>query len=810
MADKAKNGNPVGKLGMDVLDRRIDPRLLKFKTTDDLETLEGVIEQERALEAIETGLRIRKRNFNVYISGASGTGKSSILKGIIRRIAEKDPVPPDWCMVENFKRPDQPTVFSLPAGQGNKLKKAVEEMIADLRTEMPKSFHGKNHQERIQRILNEGIEAENKGFLDLSRQALEIGFVVKSTKDGLITIPLVNGKPVGTKEYPDLTDDQRTEVEANRQKLEPVISQFLESTRGVEINVHKKIQDAQRGLGKEAIDRAVKPVRKAFKESDEVKGYLEALQAHVLDNLARFLPDESDPKKAERTLRRPMNEYSVNVLVDNSETKGAPVLFENTPTYHNLIGKIEKRVENGIYSTDFTLVKAGALLRANGGFLVLHIRDVLNYPFAWDALKNVLRHRRLQIEEMGEAFQFLPTSGLRPAPIPVHCKVILIGSNWMYHLLVHHDEDFSKTFQIKAEFDSQVKRTPSTVMEYARFVATTCKRDGLLPVDQSGVGAIVEFGMREAGSADRMSLRFNEICNVLIEADAIARAEDAKVLSRKHILAARKRRFKRVSLVVEKSIEEVTDGTLHIDVEGSEVGVVNGLAVLTVADLEFGRPLRISARTYQGKAGIVNVERESKLSGSIHNKGVLILNGFLGDRFAQERALALTVSLTVEQSYGMIDGDSATCAEVCAILSALSEYPIRQELAITGSMSQRGEVQAIGGVNEKIEGFFAVCKAVGLTGNQGCVIPHTNVRHLILDPEVLAAVRAGRFHIWSVRTIEEAVELLTGQPAGVRGPDGKYPPDSVFGRAAARLARFADKGDKGERENGKEPGKDNA
>ena len=474
MASATKAGTGPGALTLKELNHRVDLKLLKFKTTEDLDPLDGVIEQERALEALNTGLRIRRRNFNLFIAGSSGTGKSSILKGMIRRIAANEPPPPDWCLVFNFKHPDNPVVFSLKAGRAVELRGMMAQLIADLRTDLPKSFHGKAHQERIQRILNEGLEGENKGFMDLARQAQEIGFLVKSTKDGLVTIPLVAGKPVGTKDYGDLSEAQRNEVEGNRQRLEPVVSAFLEATREVELTVHKKIQEAQRVLGLEVLVRGFKAIREAFAATPAVQEYLDAVEAHILDNLSKFLPDESDPQKAERALRRQLTEYQVNVLVDNSEAKGAPVLFENTPTYHNLVGKIEKRVENGIYSTDFTMVKAGALLRANGGYLVLHAREVLSYPFAWEALKSVLRYQKLQIEEMGEAYQFLPTSGIRPDEIPVQCKVILIGSNWLYHLLTAHDEDFNKIFQIKAEFDSQVRRNANTMMEYARFVATTC------------------------------------------------------------------------------------------------------------------------------------------------------------------------------------------------------------------------------------------------------------------------------------------------------------------------------------------------
>lgn len=780
------------RLTIEKLNHRVDPRLLPFETTNDLEVLGGVIEQERALEALETGLKIRKRNFNIYISGASGTGKSSILKGLIEREAAKLPPPPDWCLVFNFKRPENPLVLSLPAGKGTKLRTMMDQFVHELRTELPKAFHSQHHQERIQRILNEGIEKENKGFATLSSQAEKNGFQVKHTKDGLVTIPVIDEKPVSTKEYHELSAEQRAKVDSNRQHLEPVISRFLEDTRNVEISVHKKIQQLQKQLGKTMIDRALRPVKTAFRQHGEVKSYLAAVQTHILDNLPRFLPDESDRSKADRELLEPLLEYQVNLLVDNSEAKGGPIVIENTPTYHNLVGKIEKRVENGIYSTNFTMVKPGALLKANGGFLVLHIREVLTYPFAWEALKGVLRYQKLMIEEMGEHFQFLPTTGLRPDPIPVSCKVILIGTNWLYHLLCARDEEFSKAFQVKAEFDSSVRVNPETLMEYARFVATTSRRDNLLPVDRDGVAAIIEFGMRKAGSADQMTLRFNEITNLLIEADMLAREDGRTTVQRNDILRARTQRDRRNSLIADKSLEDVLDGTLRIDTEGNKVGIINGLAVYSYADMTFGRPLRLTAKAFRGKAGVINVERESRLSGNTFNKGVMIISGFLGARFAQKRPISLSVSLTVEQSYGMIDGDSASCAELAAILSALADVPIRQDLAITGSVSQEGEIQAIGGVNEKIEGFFRLCKARGLTGTQGVIIPKSNVRHLILDPEVLEAASEGKFHIHAVESVESAIEILTGIPAGTPDSKGEYDVNSVFGKAAKRLAQFDD------------------
>jgi lon-related putative ATP-dependent protease len=776
------------------LTRRINLGKLKFRTTEDLETLGGVIEQERAMEAIELGLRIKKRNFNIYVAGASGTGKSSIVKDVLTRVAKQEEVPPDWCMVHNFKYPDRPVVFSLKPSEARKLKEQMDALVEDLKVEVQKAFHGKVHQERIQRILNDGLEMENRAFMELTQQAQDVGFLIKSTKDGLVTIPLLEGKPVGPKEYQEITNHERQEIETRRQRLEPLVSSFLERTREIELQVHKRIQEAQKNLGMSVVQKRLATVRKLFADCPAVQSYLDSVEAHMVENIVRFLPEENGGKRKGKG--DDMTEYKVNVLIDNSDLCGAPVVIEQVPTYYNLIGKFERKVEHGVYYTDFTMVKAGALLRANGGYLVLHARDVLTYPFAWDALKQVLRNQKLVIEEMGEPFQFLPTSALRPDPIPVTCKVVLIGSNYLYHVLCSLDEDFKKTFQVKAEFDSSVPITLETTTEYARFIATTCKKDNLLPVDRKGVETAIAYGARLAGSKKKMTLRFNEILNLLIEADALARMEGASCISKRHIEEAQERRYRRISLLADLTIEDIVDKTINVEVTGKEVGVVNGIAVHQFADLVFGRPLRISARTFQGKAGIVNVEREARLSGSVFNKAVLIIQGFLGERFAQKNPLSLTANLVVEQSYGTIEGDSASCAEVCAIISSLSGVPFRQDIAVTGSINQLGEVQAVGAINEKIEGFFRVCQKKGLTGTQGVVIPEACAKDLMLARDVVNAVRAKRFHIYSAKRIEEVIALLSGMEVGGMSEDGFYPEGTVFGLCLQKVKRFAEAAEK--------------
>jgi len=760
--------------------RHIDPSMFRFKTTCEVEKLNGVVEQARALEALELGLAIQKKNFNIYISGASGTGKSSLLKRLVQKTAADMTTPPDWCMVNNFKHPETPTVFSLDAGMGLKFRSAMDDFINTLKKGLPKAFHSQKHQETLQEILNEGLALENAAFEELEKFAETNSFHVKQTKEGLVTIPVVDGETINNKEYAALSDEQRKHIDDNRRALEPAIASFFEKNKDAEQIVHGKVQEANNSLCAEFMSLSLKPLMDTYQDWPAVISYLDTVRQSIMENLPRFLADEAEDAAVREMLEMSLVEYKVNLLVDNSETVGAPIVFENTPTYHNLVGRIEKRVENGIYSTDFTLIKAGSLLRANGGFLILHTRELVQYPFAWEALKAVLRQRTLEIAEMGEAYQFLPTTNIRPDPIPMSCKVILIGSNYLYHLIYEADEEFGKAFQIKAEFDSEVAVTDDSIQEYAKFIATTSERDGLLPVDRRGVADLIEYSMRVAEASDKLTLQFNQILNLLIEADHLAHGEDQKVITARHIISARESRKRRVSLSWDKGLEMIQNNTVIIDSEGAQTGVVNGLAVYQMADQSFGMPIKITARAFRGSAGIINVEREARLSGNTFNKAVMIISGLMGELFAKKRTPGMTISLTVEQSYGHIDGDSASCAEFCAALSALSGIPLRQDIAVTGSLNQMGDVQAVGGVNEKIEGFFRVCRERGLTGKQGVIMPAANKRNLVLEPEVEKAVRDRKFNVWAVDRIEQTIEILTGKPAGTLKEDGQFESRSVF------------------------------
>ena len=740
---------------------------LDFETTSDLELLTGVIEQDRAVRALDLGLSINKRNYNVFVAGESGTGKSTMVRTLLKKIAPRRKTPGDWICVHNFKDPTCPRSIAMPSGSAAAFKVALAEVIVELREEVPKVFHSKEHQEKVQSILNKSLDYENQGFVELSKEAEKVGFTIKSTKTGIVTIPMIDEKIISNKDYAHLTDDERRHIEESRKKLDPHISQFLQRTRDIELKTHKRIQKLQRKLGERVGGRNFRRLRSSYKKTEEVVAFLNQVFEDFLENMAKFLPEDADPAETRAALRQPLKEYEVNVLVDNSETEGAPVIFENRPSWSNMFGKIERRMENGVYSTDFTLIRAGSLLRASGGYLIVNVLDLFGQPGVWEHLKSCLRSREVAIEDPGMLSPFLPTTGLKPDAIPVSPKIIFLGSHWAYYLMHQADEDFRKIFQVFADFDDEIGETRRTIREYAQFIATTCKNDGLLPVDRDGVAAIVEHGMRVAGQQRRLTLKFNDIANLVIEGDYHARRQrKTKLISRSHIAKALSERVHRCSLAADKMHREYVEGRQLLEVTGAVVGQINGLSVYSLGDAVFGRPTRITTNTFVGKGGVINIEREAKLSGSSHDKGVYIIAGYLGQAYAQDGPLALSVTICFEQSYGGVDGDSASSTELYSILSSLSGLPINQGIAVTGSVNQKGEIQPIGGVNEKIEGFFKACATRGLTGDQGVIIPHTNVANLMLAKDVRDAVEAGLFHVWPAKTITDGIELLMGVAAG--------------------------------------------
>ncbi len=768
----------------------LDLSKLPFESTADLEPLASVIEQERAMRSMDLGLSVTRPNYHVYVAGPSGTGKRSLLRTMLDKLAPSRKTPTDWVYLHNFADDDAPRAISLKPGEGRELKKAFDKLLDALKKDMPSAFHSPEHQLRLQHTVSQSQMAQTDAFVALSRKAEQVGFVVRASKDGeLETLPLANGKPLKDKEVLALPEEERKAIDKRREQLEPLFTEFVQSNREIEQTTQGRIEELQRDMAGEVARAAFAPMRERFKSGGKkLSAYFDDLQADVLENIARFLPDgEEGQADKDREEKDPFVAFRVNLFVDNHATKGAPVVFESHPTYYRLFGRLERRVEQGIYFTDHTMIRNGSLAQANGGFLVCHAVDLVQSPGVWENLKVTLRNGELSVEDLGENAGLLPTSGLKPEPIPLNVKIVLIGSNSLYHMLYRGDDDFRKIFRVKADFDHEIRRTPEAVEKYVRFIATAVKNNECRAVERDGVLAILEHCARLVDSQRKLTLRFNRISMLLIEADWFAAKSRSKVINRKHVDKAIQQRSHSSALIADKMHEDLLDDQWLMEASGSEIGVINGLAVLSVGEPQFGRPFRITARCFAGAAGIVNIEREVAMSGEIHDKGVQILSGFLGDRFARRHPLYLTATVAFEQSYGEVDGDSASSTWLYVILSAIAGVPIDQGIGVTGSVNQLGQIQPIGGVNEKIEGFYRFCKAKGITGAQGVMIPWQNVQHLVLDKEVRDAIAKGKFHVWPVRTVEEGLAILTGVEAGTVLADGTYPAGTLMRRVADRL-----------------------
>lgn len=765
-----------------------------------------IISQPRAVRAINLGLGIQRPGYNIYVAGIQGTGKNSVIRSFLKKTALGRPSPGDWVYVYNFKNPESPHAMELARGKAKKFKKDMDELIDQLTVELVDAFQSEEYETNVNAAVNLNNEKKSKLFNELEKHAKAKNFGVKSTRMGIVTVPIVDGKPLSEKDYSELTDEQKEKIESDRNQLEPEVLDFARKVRTIENDTKNKLENSQNKLGDYVLTQALNPMIKEYEQQKNVIEYLKEVKNHILENLSGFLPDDDDGdgegddapavsmhfKKGD-----PYLPYRVNVFVDNTEVKGAPIIIESNPTFYNLFGKIEKNIEYGVYTTDFKMIKAGSLARANGGYLVLNTLDVLRTPHVWETLKRVIKNQKLYIEDLGEQYSILATSGLRPEPIPLNVKIILIGSDWFYRMLYQHDEDFHKIFKIKADFDAQMNRNKATIDDYTEFVTTRSKVENLLPFDAHGMAAIVEFGSRVVDDQDKLTTRFGLIKDVTIEADFMARERKGRHITRDDVEKAIHERYLRSSAVEDHLIEMIERKEIMISTGTRRVGEINGLAVYSLGDIAFGVPSRITCRTYYGKPGIVNIERESSLSGKLHNKGVSILTSWLNATFAKKSPAYISASICFEQNYNGVDGDSATMAELCLITATVAGIPIDQSIAVTGSVNQFGEVQPIGGVNEKIEGFFKACRLTGLTGRQGCIIPMQNARHLMLSKEVREAIEKNKFHVWAVSKVEEALELLTGFKAGVWDEKKeKFTPRSIFALVDAELRKREKKDDK--------------
>lgn len=779
------------KLRGEEVRRNCTPEMCPWESTLEVPPLEGVIGQERAMRALDFGLGMDRPGYNIFVSGVPGTGRMTTVVQALEKIARDRPVPDDWCYVYNFESPDCPRALRFPAGTGRRFQKDISRLVEVLRVEVPRVFESKEYEDQRASLGKELQEKKQSLLAELERKAENEGFQLKQTSSGLVIMPLHDGKPLSEAEFDKLGESEKGFYREKQQHLQKEISEIMRRVRRQEQRTRERVRELDRETGVFAVSHHFEELAERYREFPEALGHLKRMKEEMVNNIHDFLSRDEQPEILPG-VRMPSQKpdflsYQVNLLVDNSELKGAPVVRETNPTYLNLIGRQEHRPQFGSFLTDFTMIKDGALHRANGGYLVLYARDLFSKYFSWQALKRCLETGSIRVEDLTEEFHLISTVSHRPEPIPLTAKVLIVGDEFVYQLLYAWDENFAKWFQVKADFDTRLECSREAVARYASFIGRHCREKKLLPFDRSGISAVVEHGSRLAGDREKLTSRFQQIVSIIEEADFWARRAGREMVGGKEVRQAEREKSRRSNRIEERIREMIVAGQILIDDRGEVTGQVNGLSVLMLGDHAFGRPSRITVRTFAGREGIVDVERETKLGGPIHTKGVLILNGFLGERFASERPLTLSATICFEQSYDGIEGDSASSAELYALLSSLSGLPLRQDIAVTGSVNQRGQVQPIGGVNEKVEGFFDVCRTLGLTGTQGVIIPRSNMRNLMLRADAARAVEEGSFHVWAVESIEEGIEILTGVPAGRPGRAGRYPAASVYGRVAARL-----------------------
>lgn len=768
------------------------------QSTKDIAPLQEIIGQERAVRALKFGLGINEKGFNIYVAGYPGTGRTTAVRNFLEDIAKNQPVPSDWCYVNNFNDEYTPKAVRLPPGKGKVFQKDMKTFVEDTKRALHKAFESEDYANRREDTTKH-VEAQRKALIEqLNTEAQKEGFIIQSSPLGLLIIPVIKGKPVTEEELLTMPSKVRSEIQDKRAKLESELRNAMRQFMDLDRKAREEINKLNKDIALYAIDNIVSELSEQYKGFLDVAAYLKDAQEDILNNLAQFI---KSPEETQQQTPFPMpwmhepsfKKYEVTVAVDNSEVKGAPVIMATNPTYPNLFGRIEKEAQFGALITDFTMIRGGFLHKANGGYLIIPVEELLINPFSYEGLKRALKSEHINIEGLEERYGFLGTKSLKPEPTPLNVKVILIGDPNLYQQLYMLDKEFNELFKVKADFDTSMNRTDQCLEKYAAFVCALCEKEKLKHLDGSGIAKLIEHSSRLSGDQMKLSTRFAEVADIAREANFYAQQENAEFVTGEHVKKAVEEKIYRSKMIQEKIQEMIQRDFFLIDTETEKVGQINGLSVASLGDFAFGVPSRVTVSIGLGREGIIDIEREAKMGGPIHTKGVLILSGYLNEKYAKDKPLSLTARLVFEQNYEGVEGDSASSTELYSILSNLSGLPIKQCIAVTGSVNQKGEVQAIGGVNEKIEGFFEVSKAKGLSGKQGVMIPASNVQNLMLKEEVVEAVKKGMFHIYSVKTIDEGIEALTGVKAGMKGKDGNFEEGSVNALVDKRFKEMADK-----------------
>jgi lon-related putative ATP-dependent protease len=803
----------IDPLPIDALRRRCDPTHFDFETTDDLPAETQIVGQDRAIEALEFGIRMQSDGYNVFALGPSGTGRRDLVKHRLEEAAAKEDTPPDWCYVNDFDDPREPNALKLPAGRGCAFKEDMDQLVEDLKTAVPAVFESEEYQTRRQIVSEEVREEQERAFEDLQERARSEDIALIRTPQGFAFAPIRDGEVIAPEEIESMPEEERETVQAKIEAFQDELQQILRKMPERQREARNRLEELNREMVSYAIEDPIDTVRNKYEDLDAVVDFLDSVEADIIDNVDYFAQaaQNNGASQGQNPMARMMQQqggggdaqqgmgqgalwhrYEVNLIVDHSETDGAPVVVEDNPNYKNLVGEVEQVAQMGALVTDFSLIQPGALHRANGGYLILEARKALMQPYAWEGLKRALRSAEIQIESPGEALGLIRTVTLEPESIPLDVKIVLVGERLLYYLLDALDPDMEDLFKVMADFDDQVDHTDAHRSDYVDMLAAIVDERDLKPLDPAAVARVVDRSVRLVGDTEKLSANVEQIRDLVTEASHWASEEGDDVVTAGHVQRAIDAQVRRADRMRERIQESITRDKLYIDTEGTAVGQINGLAVLEAGGYMFGKPNRITARVRLGSGEIVDIEREAALGGDIHSKGVLILSGFLRGRYAQQHPLSLSASLVFEQSYGGVDGDSASSAELYALMSALADVPIRQGLAVTGSVNQHGVVQPIGGANEKIEGFFDVCVQRGLTGDQGVLIPAANADTLMLRQDVVAAAEAGDFHIYPVETIDQGIALLTGVEAGARDEQGAYPEGTINAKIEARLQTFAE------------------